>query len=85
MFMGDESKKYDKYQFHRLVVQIDPRVTIKESQGLFEYLDSDNDGTLTFGEFKKMFCETDYSDLNDRGGQILTDLREIVRNKKLDL
>jgi len=36
-------------------------------------------------EFKNIFCNYDFSDLNDVAGRIITDLKEIIKANNLNL
>jgi Ca2+-binding EF-hand superfamily protein len=43
-------------------------VTVNEINYLFKQFDKNSDGTLDKDEFKRIFCEFDFSDLSDKAG-----------------
>jgi hypothetical protein len=52
---------------------------------LFSILDVSKDGKLSLSELKRTFVDYDFCDLKDRAGNIINDLREIIKHNKLEL
>ena len=64
---------------------IDPRITFIESSYIFKQVDKNEDGSISMEEFKKIFVDYDFIDINDKASRIITDLKEIVKANKIDL
>ena len=66
-------------------MDLDPRITECEAEYLLKVFDTNNDGSVSFEEFKRIFSQYDFGDLSDRAGHIITDLKEIVKANDLNL
>ena len=64
---------------------VDPRITFKESNHIFEQIDTSKDGKISLSEFKAIFEEIDFHDIYDRAGRIVSDIKEIIRENNIDL
>lgn len=75
----------DHQEFQKFVMDLDPRITECEAEYLLKVFDTNNDGSVSFEEFKRIFSHYDFRDLSDRAGHIITDLKEIIKANKLNL
>jgi len=48
-------------------------------------VDTSKDGAVSLDEFKSIFNNWDFSDINDQGTQVITDLQEIIKHNNLSL
>ena len=83
MFLQFDSNKggqLDINEFYNLLVSLDPRITFKESQHVFEVLDISKDGSISKKELESVFNQWDFSDTKDSAQHIITDLKEIIKN-----
>jgi len=48
-------------------------------------VDASKDGAVSLDEFKSIFNNWDFSDINDQGTQVITDLQEIIKHNNLSL
>jgi len=53
-------------EFYNLLKMIDSRITYFEADQVFQALDVSKDGKLSYNEFKSIFINYDFSDLNDK-------------------
>ena len=68
-----------------MVQTIDPRITFYEASYLFQKVDQSGDGKVSLQEFKGVFNEFDFCDINDKASQIIIDFKEIMKNNNMDL
>lgn len=52
---------------------------------MFSQIDKDHSQQISFEEFSSVFNQYDFRDVNDFGGKIVSDLKEIIRNNNLKL
>ncbi len=64
---------------------IDGRITEEESNYIFNVVDSSKDKKVTLQEFSNIFCQHDFSDIEDPVEHIITDLTEIIKANNLKL
>ncbi|EGR32326.1 protein kinase domain protein [Ichthyophthirius multifiliis] len=81
----DGGGSLDENEFFYLLRMIDKRISEDESNYVFNVVDSSKDKKVTLQEFSTIFCNYDFSDIEDRVGNIITDLREIIKANGLKL
>ncbi len=64
---------------------IDARINFYEAAYLFDKVDTSRDGKVSLDEFKQIFIDYDFADINDKATQIVTDLKQIIIANNLDI
>lgn len=85
MFDNDKGGFLDLKEFTAFVQAIDARVTQKEADHIFKLVDNSGDQKISLDEFRKLFCEYDYSNLKDVAERIIVDLKEIIKANNLKI
>ncbi|CAD8144176.1 unnamed protein product [Paramecium pentaurelia] len=88
----EQFQKYDKdsggsldfLEFFSFLIQLDPRLSGKEIKLLFDKMDINQDQSIGYEEFKKIFFDYDYVK-EDFAERIIIDLREIIRANNLQV
>ncbi|KAM3146326.1 hypothetical protein pb186bvf_001671 [Paramecium bursaria] len=81
----DNQGSLDESEFYFFLSNLDPTVTTYENKIIFDLLDTDKSGRISFGEFQAIFLDYDFADINDKAGRIIQDLRELLKNKNVNL
>lgn len=66
-FDTDHGGSLSLNEFYMFLMDIDSRITFSEAQHLFAHVDTSKDGSVSIKEFKSIFNEWDFSDINDTG------------------
>lgn len=56
-----------------------------EMDKLFKFMDKSNDNKISIEEFKELFCNNDFSELRNLAKRIISDLKDIIINNRMDL
>ncbi|KAM3146320.1 hypothetical protein pb186bvf_001665 [Paramecium bursaria] len=85
LFDADKNGSLDQFELFSFLHKLDPTVTTDESNHLFQFLDQSGDGQISQDEFKRLFQEVDFSNIDDVADRMIFELKEIVKANKLDL
>ncbi|CAD8095365.1 unnamed protein product [Paramecium sonneborni] len=81
----DKEGNLDFNEFLQFIIKIDPSLTSKEISKLFIFLDQEKNQKINLKEFQVIFCGNDFSDLKNLAQRIISDLKEIIANNKLNV
>ena len=65
-FDKDKGGNLSVKEFYKMIIVIDPRITFSEAQYLFKKVDISGDGEVSYEEFKHIFIDYDFVDINDK-------------------
>ncbi|CAD8095363.1 unnamed protein product [Paramecium sonneborni] len=85
IFDQDKGGNLDLNEFYNFIQALDSRVTHKEVEHLFKLVDKSGDQKVSIDEFKKLFCDYDYSNLKDVAERLIVDLKEIIKANNLKI
>lgn len=72
-------------QFYELLHSLDEKITFYEAKHLFNILDASEDHSIQFEEFKEIFMDYDFVDLDDKFSILVNEIKNIIQNNKVDL
>ncbi|CAD8178069.1 unnamed protein product [Paramecium octaurelia] len=81
----DKEGNLDFNEFHQFIQKIDPSLTSNETSKLFNFLDQQRKQKINLNEFQVLFSGNDFSDLKNFAQRIISDLKEIIANNKLNV